>query len=172
METRRAIATYRAVREFSDEPVPRDVLVSILEAGRRAPSSKNQQRWAFVACTDRDHLRELAAIGDFAGHLANAGAAIAIVTPETADASTREWQLLDVGQAAMNMLLAAWDLGLGAVHASVYDEPLARRLLCYPEGERCDLVLSLGYPADRATVSAPRRRGRRPLEDVVHWERW
>jgi nitroreductase len=173
VETWKAIRTYRAVRSFADTPLPDEHLDRILRAGRRAPSSKNTQRWDFVACRDRAHLRRLAGVGPFAVHIGTAAAAVALVTPKVDDVDRRAWIMLDLGQAAQNMLLAAWDLGVGGVHAAVYDEPLARELLEYPEGYRCDLIISLGYPADDSMRRAqPARGGRKPLGDVVHWERW
>jgi nitroreductase len=59
------------------------------------------------------------------------------------------------------------------VHAAVYDEPKAHALLGLPEDQRCDYLLSFGYPRD-ATGAAdpPKRGGRRPLEELVHRERW
>jgi nitroreductase len=173
VETWDAIRTYRAVRSFADRPLSDDHLERILRAGRRAPSSKNTQRWDFVVCRDREHLRQLSGIGPFAGHVATAGAAIAFVTPESDDPDRRAWIMFDLGQAVQNMLLAAWDLGVGGVHASVYDEPLARRLLGYPEGHRCDLIVSFGYPADVSLLTVPPARGgRKPFDEVIHWEGW
>jgi nitroreductase len=173
VETWDAIRTYRAVRSFADRPLSQDHLDRIIRAGRRAPSSKNTQRWDFVVCRDRDHLRELSGVGPFAAHVAAAAAAVAVVAPSAEDPDQQAWIMLDLGQAAQNMLLAGWDVGVGGVHAAVYDEPLARDLLGYPEGSRCDLIISFGYPADDSLLSAPLARGgRRPLGDVVHWERW
>ncbi|MFL5768190.1 MAG: nitroreductase family protein [Actinomycetota bacterium] len=141
--------------------------------GRRAPSSNNQQRRAFVVCTDREHLRELSAVGDYADHLAGAAAAVALVTPVAEEDWQREIDALDLGHAAQNMMLCAWELGIGSVHAAVYDERRAHDLLGLPEGQRCDYLLSFGYPRDPAEL---RRRskagGRRPLEELVHRERW
>ena len=126
-----------------------------------------------MVCRDREHLRELSAVGPFAGHVASAGAAVALVTPAVDDPDRQAWIMFDLGQAAQNMLLAGWEVGVGGVHAAVYDEPLARKLLGYPDGHRCDLIISFGYPADGALLEAPPTRGgRRPLGDVVHWERW
>jgi len=173
VETWEAIRTYRAIRSFADRPLTEEHLDRIIRAGRRAPSSKNTQRWDFVACLDREHLRELSGVGPFAGHIAGACAAIALVTPTADDPDRQAWIMFDLGQAAQNMLLAAWDVGVGGVHAAVYDEQLARKLLGYPEGRRCDLILSFGYPADASELEAPLGRGgRRPLGDVVHRERW
>ena len=173
METWEAIRTYRAVRSFADRPLAEEHLDRILRAGRRAPSSKNTQRWDFVACRDRVHLRELSGVGPFAGHVAIAAAAVALVTPDISEPDRRAWIMFDIGQAAQSMLLAAWDLGVAGVHATVYDEPLARKLLGYPENHRCDLVLSFGYPADPSLLKAPPAPGgRRPLGEVVRWEHW
>jgi nitroreductase len=173
VETWDAIRNYRAIRSFADRPLAEGPLDRILRAGRRAPSSKNTQRWDFVVCRDREHLRELSGVGPFAGHIATAGAAVALVAPAGDDPGRQAWIMFDLGQAAQNMLMAAWDMGVGGVHAAVYDEPLARKLLGYPEGYRCDLIISFGYPADESLLrTPPSRGGRKPLGDVVHREHW
>src|SRR5256884_7966632 len=66
------IRTKRAVRQFTDEPLPEEAIRSILHAGRRAQSSKNTQPWHFIAIRDRETLRQLAECGAYAGHLAGA----------------------------------------------------------------------------------------------------
>jgi nitroreductase len=163
----------RAVRSFADRPLAASDLDRILKAGRRAPSSKNSQRWAFIACRERTHLQELSKVGPFAGHIGGAAAAIAIVTPDEDEPGGREWIMLDAGQAAQSMMLAAWDLGVGSAHAAVYDEALARDLLGYPKGHRCDLIISFGYPSDLSLLDRhPAKGGRRAFDEVVRWERW
>jgi nitroreductase len=169
----RAISTKRAVREFSARPLDPDHLDRILRAGRRSGSSKNLQRWEFVVCRDREHLGELSAVGPYAGHLAGAAVAIALVTPKSAEADDPLSVMFDLGQAAAYMMLAAWELGIGSVPATVYEPDLARRLLGYPSSHHCEYLLSFGYPADETVLTAPNRRGRRrPLEEMVHDERW
>lgn len=172
METWTAIETRRAVRDFDGRPLELAHLQRILDAGRRAPSSMNEQRWDFIACVDPAHLRELARVGDYADHLAGAAAGVALVTPDTSEGWRRESIAFDLGQAAQNMQLAAWDLGIGSAHASVYDEDLARELLGYPAGSRCDTILSFGYPADPTVLGRAPSAGRRALDQVVHPERW
>ena len=168
-----AISTKRAVRAFADRPLAEEHLDRILRAGRRSGSSKNLQRWEFIVCRDRDHLRELAAVGPWAGHLAGAAVAIALVTPVSKTAEDPLSVMFDLGQAAENMMLVAWELGIGSVPATVYDHDLAQRLLGLPPGQRCDFLLSFGYPADASVLSAPNRAGgRQPLDSLVHEERW
>ena len=173
MDVRDAISTQRAIREFDDRSIAEEDLNRIVQAGRRAPSSMNEQPCSFIVCTDRDHLRELSTVGDYAQHIAGAAAAIAIVTPEAEESWRREIVAFDAGHSVQNMMLAAWELGIGSVHAAVYDEPLTRKLLGYPQGVRCDYLISFGYPKDPATMHAPLKRGgRRPSEEVVHREHW
>ena len=173
VDTWQAIKTVRVVRKFSDAPIAPEHLERILNAGRRTGSSKNDQHWAFIVIRDREHLAELAKVGDYAGHLAGATVAVAIVTPD-ATGHYNNSVMWDSGRAAQNMVLAAWDLGIGSVPATVYDHELAARLLGLPEEDRrCDFLLSFGHPADPATFTAPNRAGGRlPLSEVVHEERW
>src|SRR6185437_11320487 len=63
-----AIRTKRAVRQFTDQPLPDEAIQAILEAGRRAQSSKNDQPWRFVVVRDRATLAQLAQCGQYAGH--------------------------------------------------------------------------------------------------------
>jgi nitroreductase len=168
-----AIATKRAVRTFARRPLEPAHLERILQAGRRAGSSKNLQRWDFVVCRDRDHLEALAKVGPWAGHVAGASIAIALVTPDPAAADVPLSVMFDLGQAAENMMLAAWELGIGSAPATVYEHDLARQLLGYPASHHCEFLLSFGYPAEPAALSAPNRPGgRRPLAEMVHEERW
>lgn len=168
-----AVRSRRAIRRFADRPLDPAHLERILHAGRRANSSKNQQRWAFIVCRERPHLHELAAVGPYAGHLAGAAVAIALVTPDPRTAEAPLSVMFDLGQAADSMMLVAWELGVGSVPATVYKHDLAQRLLGYPDGQHCEFLLSFGYPADPADLTRPLKvGGRRPLEELVHTEQW
>jgi len=173
VKTGKAIATQRAVRVFKRRPVEPKRLTKILEAGRRAPSSMNAQRWAFVVVREPDRLAALGEVGDYAGHLAKAPVAIAFVTPDSPTGGERESIAFDLGQCVQSMLLAAWDMGIGGCHAAVYDQAAARRILGLPDGMRCDYLISLGYP--KTPVATDRARAdvdRHPLADLRHDETW
>jgi len=173
MDTWQAIDTTRAIRKFTDKPLASEHLDRILNAGRRAGSSKNTQQWDFIVCTDRAHLAELALVGDYAGHLAGAAAAVALVTPDPATAEAPLSVMWDLGRAAQNMTLAAWELGIGSVPATVYHQDLVKRLLGLPDDRHCEFLLSFGYPEKpEALTWAKRAGGRKPLEAIVHHERW
>jgi nitroreductase len=173
MDTWQVINTVRVVRQFADEPLEAPHVDRILNAGRRTASSKNRQDWAFIMVRDRDSLRQLSKVGRYADHLATAPAAIALVRPDAKNEHQLRTLMWDLGRAAQNMVLAAWDLGIGSVPATVYDLELASRLLRLPDDQRCDFLLSFGYPADPSVLTAPNRAGGRvPLVEVAHEERW
>ena len=173
MKTWDAINSVRVVREFAEGPLADEHLDRILNAGRRTGSSKNEQRWAFIVVRNRDRLRELASVGRYAGHLAGATVAIALITPESGDGPRTRSIMWDLGRAAQNMVLAAWELSIGSAPATVYEHDRARTLLGLPAEQRCDFLLSFGYPADPSKLTASNRAGGRlPLEGLVHEERW
>jgi nitroreductase len=171
METWDAIRARRNVRSYEDRPIPQEDVDRVLEAGRRAPSSRNGQPWDFVVVTDRAALEKLARVWEYGAHVAQSAATIALVLPSGGDASDREIAAYDLGQATMAMMVAAVDLGIGSGHSAVGDHALARELLELPEDRDAVYLLALGYPADRP-LRPLRRPNRRPFEEVVHRGRW
>ena len=173
MEVWGGVDGIRVVREFSDEAIPDEHITRIVHAGRRAGSSKNLQRWGFVVVRERDRLKELSESGDFAGHVAGAAVAIALVTPDPADPDQPYSVLFDLGRAAQNMVLVAWELGIGSVPATVYQHEVVQKVLRLPTGHHCEYILSFGYPSDPSVFSRPKQAGgRRNLADVRHEEVW
>ena len=165
-----AIRTKRAIRKFQDKPLPEDVVHTILNAGRRSQSSKNEQAWQFIAIRDKSILKALSECGTYAGHLAGAAVGVAILTP---DPKSKFQIMFDAGQAAAFMQLAAWELGVGSVPASIYEAEKARQILGFPSEWHLRMALSFGYPLDEEKLSAaPKKGGRRSLDEVIHWDRW
>jgi len=165
MTVSEVIRTKRAVRQFTDKPLSEEAIRSILNAGRRAQSSKNTQPWHFIAIRDRATLQRLAECGAYAGHLAGAHFAVALVA-STADS-------FDLGQAAAYMQLVAWDLGIGSCIASMWEPEKAKAILGIPQDLHFDIAISFGYPLpSRERLSAPKPHGRKPFDEVVFWERW
>ncbi|HNB53651.1 MAG TPA: nitroreductase family protein [Anaerolineales bacterium] len=170
MNVQTAIRTKRAVRKFTDQPLSDDVIHTILNAGRRAQSSKNMQAWHFIAIRDKDTLVALSNCGDFAGHLAGAALGIAIITP---DPEIRFNVMFDAGQSAAYMQLAAWELGIGSCLATIYQHDQARSLLCFPANMHLRIALSFGYPQEPEKLERPARKtGRRTFDEVIHWDKW
>lgn len=171
METWDAIRARRKINEYASRPIEEEKLNRILDAGRRAPSSRNQQRWDFILVRDRGQLQRLSEVWRGATHIADAPAAIAIVAPHSEDLRENATINFDLGQAVMAMMIAAADLGIGTRHAAVHDYDLAAQILGLPPTHRLTWMFGLGYPGDgplKPVVSPDRR----PFDDVVHHERW
>ena len=165
-----AIRTKRAVREFSTQPLPTQVVRAILNAGRRSQSSKNTQPWQFIAIQERGMLAEVAKLGTYAGHLAGAALGVALLSPYPDE---KFQTLFDIGQASAYMQLAAWELGVGSCIASVYETEKAHEVLGFPAEWQLRIALSFGYPLDPAKLTQPNKPGgRRRMDEIVHWDRW
>jgi nitroreductase len=165
-----AIRTKRAVRQYQDKPLPAEAVRAILNAGRRSQSSKNTQPWQYIAITDKLTLQAFSECGAFASHLAGAALGVALLMP---DPTERFQVLFDIGQTAAYMQLAAWEMGIGSCIASIYEPEKARQLLGYPADLHLRFALSFGYPLDASALTRPPKKGgRRPLEEIVHWEKW
>ena len=177
MDVMQVLRTLRAVRRFSSDPIPADVLHEILEVARWTGSAKNTQPWELIVVTDRGLLAWLARLGEYAGHLAGAHLALALVME-------RATQAFDAGRLAQNIMVAAWAHGVGSCIGSLYpaeNEREAKGLLGVPLERSMHTAISLGYPANEAArrvgSAPPRTRavltpGRKSLEELVSWERY
>lgn len=171
METWDAIRARRNVRAYEDRPIAPDDLDRILEAGWRSPSASNRQKWDFVLVTEPEQLQALSTVWVGASHLASAKAAIVLVLPEAEAPRFVTIDQYDLGQATMEMMLAAADLGIGSGHSSVGDQEACRRIIGHPADHTCAYMIALGYPADRP-LRPIEKPNRRPFDEVVHRGHW
>ncbi|MCA0454291.1 MAG: nitroreductase family protein [Chloroflexi bacterium] len=164
------IRAKRAIRKFTDQPLPDEAIHTILNAGRLAQSSKNLQERTFIAIRDRETLQAVSTCGEWAGHLAGAALGIAILTP---DPNSKFQLMFDAGQSAAYMQLAAWELGIGSCLASIYDGEKARGILGFPPEWHLRIAISFGYPQPEALEPRPAKpEGRKDFDDLVKWDRW
>jgi nitroreductase len=172
MDPFQLILSLRAVRHFTPQAVPEEVLERILQAARWTGSAKNTQPWQFVVVRKPETLQKLAGFGAYASHLAGAALGVVLATPPG-------YALFDAGRVTQNMMLAAWASGVGSCIASL-DETKSRALLGIPADFLAHTAISFGYPqadAPRTIEGQPYEKvlastGRRPLDQMVHWEQW
>lgn len=166
-----AIHHRRSVRNFTGEPVSKDDLQTILEAGMAAPSAVNYQPWEFVVITDRDTLNRLADGLPYAKMLYQAGAAIIVcMVPNKAFGHSPDFALIDASLAGENILLAIEALGLGAVWTAVYPDEAridcARAILNIPLDVIPLNVIPIGHPTGE---DQPKDKFNRKN---IHWEKY
>lgn len=173
MQVYEAIKTNRSVRQYADQPVSREHIEQIVNAGRLSGSAKNRQPWTFIILTEREQLEGIGGCGPWCGHLVGAAFAVVLVVDELNQPPTLTTPF-DLGRASQNMILAAWELGIASCMATIYDQERAQTLLGLPDDMDVPWAISFGYPHPDVD---PRRRparasGRRLLRDVIKWERW
>jgi nitroreductase len=169
MDTYSTILSLRAVRRFDlSRPIEEAALHRILQAGRMSGSSKDSQPWWFIVIRERERLQAVALTGDYAQHLAGAAFAVAIVF----DPKYYRGEF-DSGRTAQNMMMAAWNDGIGSCIASMHREADCKAVLGVPPDYRLQHIISFGYPlpVEQTIPAAPQRR-RRSLDEVVMAERW
>ncbi len=165
-----AIQNKRAIRHFTDQPLPEDVTQRILDAGRRSQSSKNSQPWQFIVIQNRETLTKLSKLGDWLGHVAGAAACVVILTPAENERSA--WQMFDAGQSAAYMQLAALEVGVGSCLGTIYERQSAQDLLKFPDAWQARLLISFGYPDATQQRQGMGKEGRNDFSEVIHWDRW
>ena len=163
MDTFTCIRTRREIREYLNKSIPDESLQRILEAGRLAPSSKNSQPWHFIVIRNKDTLRKISELTPTGAHIAKAPLAIAILM------DSAKLPEIDGTRAIQNMVLAAWELGIGACWVTNFYEDGVKDLLSAPQRMKLVTVIPFGYPAEPKTN---RKKNRKPLQEIVHYERF
>src|SRR5688572_6619869 len=127
MDVFSAVRKMLAVRTFQDKPIPDDVVMRIVEAGRLTGSSRNRQHWDFVVVRAPETLKQLGALASTGGYIADATLAIAVVVPDAPVG------YMDGGRAVQDMMLVAWDEGIGSNWVGNMNKPEVKELLGVPD---------------------------------------
>ncbi len=164
MDVFEAIKTRASVRRYSDKKVEKELLEQLVDAGRRAPTGRNEQPWEFIVITDQDKKEKIAAITNFGKFIAQAPACIAVYCRDS------KYYLEDGSAAVQNILLAATGLGLSTCWVAGDKKPYVNdisEVLSVPFGYNLVALIAVGY--SQGTVSAKEKRS---LEEVIHWEKF
>jgi nitroreductase len=197
MEFRQVVRRRKMVRAFQDRQIPLEVVDRILEAGRRAPSAGFSQGYAFLV------LDTPAQTAGFWQAITSADAgwpheglrrAPLVVVPMASkqvyldryaepdkgwsDRDESHWPVpywtVDASFAAMLMLLAAVDEGLGALFFGMHPPDLSALYVTHgvPRDFEAIGAIAIGYPAPDPIVSSAHTRPRKPVEQIVHRGHW
>jgi nitroreductase len=190
MDFTRAVLTRRMIRAFKTDPVAKDKIDRILSIAQHYPSAGYSQEVAFVIITDKERRKRISELRD----LKNEAPVLLIPCvsekivhdryhePDKIRSGGKEidWPVpfwyFDVGCSCMLVFLAAANEGLAASFAGavgIFKPDVLRRELGIPETFEPVGVLSLGYPDLSREVPSPSlKRGRRPLKEFAHYEKW
>jgi nitroreductase len=180
MNIHELVKARKSCRSYRQSPVPREQVITCLEAARLAPSACNSQPWRFLAVDDPQKLPVLArAVRAEVLHMnlfSDQVPVFIVVVEEPANLSSRLGELaknqsyasIDIGLAVENLCLAATDLGLGTCIIGWYDEAAVRHLLGIPRRNRIRLIIALGYPL----VDKVEEKIRKPANQVYGFNQY
>lgn len=163
-EVLNVIRSRRAVRAYTADPVPQELLRTVCEAGTYAPTGRGRQSPTIVAVTDaacRERLARLNAevMGSDADPYYGAPAVILVLADGTVNTFVEDGSCV-----LENMMLAAASLGLGSVwvhrEREIFDSEQGQQLLRewgLPETLRGVGAIALGYPASAPGEAAKRK---------------
>lgn len=165
----RPIRRVPQIRQYTEEPIPDDVVDPLIELARWTGSSRNAQPWHFIVVRDREHLRQIAALRPNINWLADAAVGIVVVM----DGAGHEY---DEGRVTERILTGARMLGYGGGVAWFGDgenQSIVKRLLAIPDGKTTRQIVMIGRPrsTDDPRSYGP-KRGRKPLAELMSHERW
>lgn len=185
------IISRRSIRQFKPDPVSKELLKDFVNAGRLAPSAANRQPLEFIVVDEEGLRNQVFPCLKWAGYIAPEGnpkpgqepqAYIVVLVNTRVREKGFEW---DVGAAVENIILAAWQSGIGSCWIVSVDKERVRELLKVPEQYKIDSVLALGYPAETPVIEEMKdsveywkdQEGRlhvpkRDLEDVIHFNKF
>ena len=179
MDLFEALQNRRSIRKYQDRPVPDELLTKVLEAARCAPSWANTQCSRFVVVKDQPTRLKLAETLPSSNPSQKAIQFAPVVIAACGkkgvsgfyhnQASTilGDWFMFDVALAVSQLTLAAHALGLATVNVGLLDLTKAGEVLGLPPDIQIVELIPLGYPAQQPNAPA-----RKPLSEIVHWERW
>jgi len=178
------IAERWSPRAFSDKPVAPDVLASLFEAARWAPSSSNEQPWTYIVAIkdDAENFGKLVSVlVPFNVTWAQHAPVLALAVAELAFAKNgtlnRNGQY-DVGAASAWLTVEATSRGLFVHQMAGYDHEKARQVFAIPAGWEPIAAMAIGYPGDPESLPQPLRdrevapRTRKPISEFVMSGSW
>ena len=165
MDALEALRSRRSIRSYENNPVKRDLIETIVDAGRLAATGRGVEPWEFLVVTDSGMRTKLAEICDYGKFISQAPVCIVVLCKDT------KYYLEDGSAATQNMLVTAHALGLASCWVAGDKKHYADkiiRMLGVPQGFKLICLVSIGYPS----ADQPPRKSKRPLEEVLHWERF
>ena len=151
MELKKAILERRSIRAFSEKPVDKDLLKEIVIAGIYSPTAGNIQPWAFLSITEPERINKIHTISP--GLLSQPTALICVCSDQEkalkrAGKGGKTLALMDCAMAAQNIMLRAYDLGLGSCVIRSFNPDALREIVEAPEHIQPELIVTIGYPAE------------------------
>lgn len=173
------IKSRQSDRKYSNEPIEKEKLERVIEAGRLAPSACNAQPWKFILVTNPELIEKIAEAASakligMNSFVAQAPVLLVVIREQPnfsskvgAAIKKKDYSLIDIGIASENICLQAKAEGIGSCIIGWFDEKLLRNILDIPRSKRVELIITLGY-----SLSEQREKRRKPAGETVSYNKY
>ena len=172
------IARRWSARAFSTKTVEKPKLLSILEAARWAPSSRNEQPWRYIVFTDENPEKMNTArsvLLEINNYAKRAPILICAITKKyySDNGIYNKLHFHDLGAANENMFLESFNQGLIMHEMGGFDRDKARRVFNVPDEYEIGIMIAIGYQdshdilPERYKEKAFSPRERKPLSEIA-----
>ena len=155
----------RSVRKFKNNPISKEAIKKILEAGRQSPSATNNQPWHFVVIKDKEGKASCDFQG-FNGWVLGADFVI-VGFYRQSEVIIEKMSLMDVTIALQNMVIAGWIQGVGSCWMGAFDEKKLKQTLSLPVDSKIVGAVAFGMPDE-----SPRPPRKKLIDEIFHFEKW
>jgi nitroreductase len=154
MEFLEVIKTRHSCRNYSCKEIDHNILQDILEAGRCAPSAQNKQPWRYLVINQSDLIKKIAfhsIIGSINFFIKDAPIVIVACADmkSSLKINQQDYYLVDVAISFQQMMLTAWNYGIGTCWLAAFDEGKLKELLDIPKNYRIVGLSPFGYPKEK-----------------------
>lgn len=153
----------RSIRSFIDKDIDRETVLEIIEAGSFAPSGHNNQPWRFAIIKDKSFKEEVSKLTLYHKIVRDANVLI-VVFLDKENSYDRDKDLMAIGACIQNMLLYAYEKGIGTVWLGeiLKNKEKLRQMLGVSEEKEVMAVIAMGYPQKK-----PPFPGRKGISELV-----
>jgi len=184
VEFNEVIISRKSVRSFQDKEISEDILNNMMEAARLSPSFQNKQCWRFVVVREKNVIKELALKSGLVSKVnffIKDAPVVIVACADPAKSGTmndQNYYLVDTAIAFQQMMLAAWNEGVGSCWLAAFNEQRVREILNIPQNIRIVALSPFGYPKEKKTVYEKAlkvfagSKKRLDLDKIIMWEKW
>ncbi|MCK5051196.1 MAG: nitroreductase family protein [Candidatus Cloacimonetes bacterium] len=184
MEFDEVLISRKSVRSFRDKEIPEDILNNMMEAARLSPSFQNRQCWRFIVVRDKDLIKDLALRSGMISKVnffIKDAPIVIVACADPAKSGTmndQNYYLVDTTIAFQQMMLSAWNHGIGSCWLAAFNEQKVREILEIPQNIRIVALSPFGYPKEKKSLYEKavkvfaQSKKRNELKNIISYDKW
>ena len=178
------ILSRKSVRSFQDKDIPEEILNNMIEAARLAPSFQNRQCWRFIVVRDKNIIKDLALRSGMISKVnffIKDAPVVIIACADPAKSGTmndQNYYLVDTAIAFQQMMLSAWNHGIGSCWLAAFNEQRVREILEIPKNIRVVALSPFGYPKKKKSIYEKAvkvfagSKKRSEIKNIICYDKW